>query len=222
LIKCIIQLTARPSSLGNPHGLSARDALGLSDAGVQVLASLVNRVGPGALVVWKAIVSKPIHSVRYAPVLWQDPGSPCVDVTDGLALERRAPDPVAHPANVSLDFGTSSSDTGVVGNTSRAATVQILRSDADANDPVGKGTAELTSTADECVELVLVHGATGTGPEAYKERCVGVDGGLESRDGVGGGSALDRCVETGGVEARSSGEALGLVEKANEVIVSAA
>jgi hypothetical protein len=50
---------ARPSSLGNPDGLSARYALSLSETGVEVLAGLLDGVGAGRLEVGEGVVTKP-------------------------------------------------------------------------------------------------------------------------------------------------------------------
>ena len=194
----------------------------MSNSGVEVLARLIDGVGPGCLKVRERVVSKKVDRVRDAAVLGQDPRRPCVNVTDGLALERGAPDPIPHPADVSLNFGTTGSDTSVVGNALGAAAVQILRPNAHANDLVREGAAQLVRTTNQRIEFVLEYGASSAGPEAYEDIGVRVDGCAESRDGVGAGAALDRGVETRCAEAWSTRQALRLVEEADEVVVAAA
>ena len=143
-------------------------------------------------------------------------------MTNGLALQGSAPNPIAHPSNISLNFSTSRTNTGVVGYTLWAATVQILRADADTDNAVSEGSAEVTSRSEKGVEFVLVYGAAGGCPQADEDLGVCVDGGAEGLDGRGRGAALDRGVQASGLKARSAGERFGVVEVADEVTVASA
>lgn len=54
---------ARPASLSDPDGLASRNALSLSEAGVEVFAGLLNGVGARGLEVGEGVVTEPTWRV---------------------------------------------------------------------------------------------------------------------------------------------------------------
>lgn len=134
---------------------------------------------------------QPVHAVDHPAVLRQHPRRPRIHVPDGLALERCTADPIAHPADVALDFGAGGAHTRVICHALRRTAVEILRSNTDAYNPVRERTTQVTCCGQEGIEFVLVHATAGAGPQADEDLGVGVDGGAEGLNGRRGGAALD-------------------------------
>lgn len=103
-----------------------------------------------------------------ARAVGENPHGPHVKVTDGLALERGAADPVAQPANVALDLDARDVDAGVVGDTLGAAAIQVLGPGPDAEHAVGEGGTEDVGGCDEGVDLLSKRVAAGAGPETTR------------------------------------------------------
>jgi hypothetical protein len=57
---------AWPAGLGDPDFLTIRNALGLSDSSVEVLAGLIDGVGPGGLKVRETVMPKPVDRLLFA------------------------------------------------------------------------------------------------------------------------------------------------------------
>ena len=76
----------RPASLGQEDGLASSNALRLSNSRPVVVLSFVDAVGLSGFEVGETVVAEPVDGGSNASVLRQDPGSPGVDVADGLAL----------------------------------------------------------------------------------------------------------------------------------------
>lgn len=206
-----------PSGLGDPDGLTTRGGDGGIIGLVEELGSVVDAIALAVLVVGVLIDSDEVNGIEDGLVGDVAPDIPGVDVAegnlgDGGALEGRAE--VVDEVNESIGLDT---DTTLVLDTGNGVTVEILTTDGNTNDEVGQlGTVLLDGLLEGADLIVDVVGTRG--PDTEEDLGLGVDGSLESLDGVILGVGLDVGVETDGVEVTGGGlEVLSSLELGLEV-----
>jgi hypothetical protein len=206
-----------PSGLGDPDGLTGRGGDGGIEGLVEELGSVTDAVALVVLVVGVLINSDEVNGVEDGLVGGVTPDIPGVDVAegnlgDGSALEGSAE--VVDEVNESIGLDT---DTTLVLDTGNRVTVEILTTDGNTNDEVGQLRAVLLDGLLEGVDL-LVDRVSTRGPDTEEDLGLGVNGSLESLDGVILGVSLDVGVESDSVEVAWGGlEALGSLELGLEV-----
>ena len=95
--------------------------------------------------------------------------------------------------------------------------VKILGADGDTDDEVGQSTSILLDSSAQSIKLVLKDIAAGRGPKSQQQTGLGVDSGLDSRDGGVGSATLDHSVQTSRGETRSVWKILSTGEFGLEV-----
>lgn len=80
--------TDRPSSLGDPDGLSICCGLCDIEGIIKEGYSAIDAIGLCGLVVWVSVHSDPVASLNDGRIRSIDPSSPCVDVTDENFTQR--------------------------------------------------------------------------------------------------------------------------------------
>lgn len=112
------------------------------------------------------------------------------------AGERGAGDLLARLLDVADELVRGRAQAALVLDASWRDTVEILAANRDTDDEVGEVAAVLLDGGLKGVELVCHDLLTGAAPESEEEGCLGVDGGLEGRRRVSGGTTLDHGVES--------------------------
>jgi hypothetical protein len=207
----------RPASLGDPDGLTTSSSDGGIESLVEELSSVVDAVTLAVLVVGVLIDTDEVNGVENGLVGGVTPDVPGVDVTernlgDGGVLEGLAE--VVNEVDEGVRLNTN---TTLVLDTSNGVTVEILATDGDTNDEIGQLRAVLLDGLLEGADLLVDRVGTG-GPDTEEDLGLGVDGSLESLNGVILGVSLDVGVESDSVEVAWGGlEALGSLELGLEV-----
>lgn len=207
----------RPASLGDPDGLTTSSSDGGIESLVEELSSVVDAVALAVLVVGVLIDTNEVNGIEDGLVGGVTPDVPGVDVAernlgDGGVLEGLAE--VVNEVDEGVGLNT---DTTLVLDTSNGVTVEILATNGDTNDEVGQLRAVLLDGLLEGADL-LVDGVGTGGPDTEEDLGLGVDGSLESLDGVILGVSLDVGVESDSVEVAGGGlEALSSLELSLEV-----
>lgn len=193
----------RPASLSDPDRL----ATGGGDGGlvclVEELGSVVDAVALVVLIVGVLIHTDEIDGVEDGLVGSVAPDVPGVDVADrdlanGGTLESLLE--VVDEVNEDIRLNT---DTTLVLNASNGVTVEILATNGDTDDEVGQLGAVLVDSLLEGADL-LVDVVSAGSPDTEEDLGLGVDGSLESLDGVILGVGLDVGVESDGAEVAGS------------------
>jgi hypothetical protein len=206
-----------PSGLGDPDGL----ATGGRDGGlvrlVEELAGVFDAVALAVLIVGVLIHTDEIDGVEDGLVGGVAPDVPGVDVADGDLGDGGALEGLAEVVDeVNKGVGLNTNTTLVL-DTGNRVTVEILATDGNTDDEVGQVSAVLLDGLLEGVDL-LVDVVSARGPDTKEDLGLGVDGSLESLDGVILGVSLDVGVKSDGAEVTRGGlEVLGSLELGHEV-----
>lgn len=150
-------------SFGNPHGLSVCNTLSLRDGRVEVGLRLADGVWLCRLKVWEAVVTEPINGVDDWSILWQDPSSPGVYMTDPDALQSCTSESVPYLSNVVDDGLSVRTDAGLTGHSLGGAAVEVFGSDTDTHNSlphsVGPEVGRLLEGDNLVVDVCLASGA---------------------------------------------------------------
>lgn len=196
-----------PAGLGDPDGLVAGGLEGGVHGGLEEREGVLDVVAAldldvvAVLVVGVEIDTEEVELGDEGGDGAVVPDVPGVNVANGGRLEVGVLELLARlldELGQDIDVGT---DAGLVGDTVDRHTVQVLASDGDTDNKVGELLAVLLDGLGEGGELAV--DALGAGcPHAEEDLGLGLDGGLEGVNGLGGllGAGLDVGVQADGVE----------------------
>lgn len=189
-----------PAGLGHPELLVADGGLDSVKGAVEELARVGDDVVLAVLVVGVLVNTDEVDSIDDRLVGSVDPCVPRVDMADGDVGEGCVGEPLLEVVDEAHEQLGTRADASLVLDAGGRVAVQVLGADRDANDEVRELRAVLLDAVLEGEELGVdvLH---ARGPDAEKDRGVGLDGGVEGLDGLRGlGVGLDVGIETDGVE----------------------
>jgi hypothetical protein len=125
-----------------------------------------------------------------------NPVVPGVDVTNRGGGSSSSGDDRASTLDVVNQDVRALSQATLVQNTLDGNPVKVLGTNRNTDDEIGEGSAILLDGVPESVQLVLEHIAACRRPQTQQEAGLGIDGGLDGRDGCVGSSSLDHRVES--------------------------
>lgn len=186
----------RPASFGDPHRL----ALGATHGGIICIPecgiAVRDAVGEGGLIVRVGVHANEVTGSNHGRIAPVDPRSPGIDVPDLGRRRSSTGDGRAHLRDIRGESSGTSSDAGIVGDTSGCDSVKILRSDRNTSNQRCESSAVLGDGSLEGVDLVGDGSLTSRGPQTEQKSGLGVDGGLNSRCRAVGRATLDHGVQT--------------------------
>jgi len=165
--------TNRPTSFGHPDWLALSSIDGLMVGVEEELTGSADIVGHGSLEIWVGVHAEKVEAGDEVIVSSIDVHGPCVDVANGLAVERSTADGVASLLNVVDQFLGLSAGTGHVLDargsyawtksvyvshavrTRKSLTIQVFAADRDTLDKIGESGAVLRDSSFEGRDLVV-------------------------------------------------------------------
>lgn len=140
-------------------------------------------------------------------------------MTDGNLSQAGALDGSLEILDEANKVGGRVTDTGIVLNTSSRNTVQVLTSNGDTDDEIGKLSSVLLDGLRQSVKL-LVNVVGTRGPDTKQYLGLGLDSSLEGRDWVLLGVGLDVGVQPDGIEvARRTLQVLCSLKLGQEILL---
>jgi len=181
----------RPTGLSHPDLLAPRSRdcsiVGAEESGVTVC----DAVGLGVLVVWVGIHAEEVGSINHGLVAAIDPRGPGVDVANWLSSCASASDGGSNLSDIGNDRGWFRTRVGVGGRPGGCESVQIFRTDGDAGNQIGEGSAVGADGTLQGGELIGKACVASACPHAQEKGCLRIDGGLDGSAGGVCAAALD-------------------------------